>query len=252
MEAITNRVVLITGGGRGIGAATAKLFAKKHYKVCITYLRNRDTADTVKHDIEAAGGQCLAIQTDVADETQVVELFQRIDTELGALSVLVNNAGILRPQTKLKDMDGERITAILNNNVLSAFLCSREAVKRMAVSDGGNGGTIVNVSSLAASTGAPNEYIDYAASKGAMDSLTRGLAREVANENIRVNSVRPGLIYTDMHRDGGEPGRVDRLKQNIPLGRGGKPEEVAEAIYWLASNKSSFTTGDFIDLAGGL
>jgi NAD(P)-dependent dehydrogenase (short-subunit alcohol dehydrogenase family) len=175
-----------------------------------------------------------------------------VDKELGTLSVLVNNAGILKNQSRLIDMSAARINEILINNVTSSFLCCREAVKRMSTAKGGHGGVIVNVSSGAAKSGSPNEYIDYAASKGAIDTLTKGLSLEVAKEGIRVNCVRPGLIYTDMHADGGEPGRVKRLEGVIPLGRGGQPDEVAEAIYWLASEKASFSTGNFLDLAGGL
>jgi len=188
----------------------------------------------------------------VSIEEDVNRLFSTVDEQLGAVSVLVNNAGILKPQSKLVDMTAERINEILINNVTSYFLCSREAVKRMSTSTGGSGGVIVNVSSGAAKSGSPNEYIDYAASKGAIDTLTRGLSLEVASEGIRVNCVRPGLIYTDMHADGGEPNRVQRLESVIPLGRGGQATEVAEAIYWLASEKSSFSTNNYLDLCGGL
>ena len=246
------KVVLITGGGRGIGAATSKLFASKGYAVCINYKSNAEAAEALAQEITATGGKCMTVQADVSDEADVLRLFSCIDDELGSLSVLVNNAGILRKQSRLEAMTADRINAILTNNVTSYFLCSREAVKRMSTRHGGNGGVIVNVSSGAARSGSPNEYIDYAASKGAIDTLTKGLSLEVAAEGIRVNCVRPGLIHTHMHADGGEAERVERLKSIIPLQRGGEPEEVAEAIYWLASEKSSFSTGNFLDLAGGL
>ena len=246
------KVVMITGGGRGIGAATAKLFAQKGYAVCINYRTNHHSAQAVVSDIEAAGGRCIAVQADVSNEADVIHLFQQVEQQLGALNVLVNNAGILRPQTRVEQLTAERINAILTNNVTSYFLCCREAVKRMSTKYQGQGGAIINVSSTAARSGSPNEYVDYAASKGAIDTLTTGLAMEVAAEGIRVNCVRPGLIYTDMHADGGEPNRVDRLAEKIPLQRGGQASEVAEAIYWLASDKASFSTNNFLDLAGGL
>ena len=250
---MTNKkTVLITGGSRGIGAATAKKFAAQDYLVCINYKENESAAMAVVDEINASGGQALALKADVSIETEVVEMFRQVDTHLGHLDVLVNNVGILRQQSRLTELDAERINHILTTNVTSFFLCCREAVKRMSTKRGGLGGTIVNVSSGAAKTGSPNEYIDYAASKGAVDTLTRGLATEVAAEGIRVNGVRPGLIYTDMHADGGEPERVDRLKTNLPLKRGGTPEEVADAIYFLASNQSSFTTGHNLDVSGGL
>ena len=246
------KAALITGAGRGIGAATARLFASKGYVVCINYKSRSEPAYQLAKEIENQGGQCLVVQADVSQEEDVQRLFSRIDSELGSLATLVNNAGILQSQIRLEEMTAERINQVLINNVTSYFLCCREAVTRMSTRFGGSGGTIINVSSAASRLGAPNEYIDYAASKGAIDTLTRGLALEVAAEHIRVNAVRPGLIYTDMHTDGGEPGRVDRLKQKIPMQRGGKASEVAEAIYWLASEESSFSTGSFLDLAGGL
>ncbi|HCH1968276.1 SDR family oxidoreductase [Vibrio parahaemolyticus] len=247
-----SKVVLITGGGRGIGAATSKLFASKGYAIRINYKSNSASADALAQDIRAAGGRCITVQADVSVENDVFRLFEQIDDELGSLSVLVNNAGILRKQSRLEDLTADRINTILTNNVTSYFLCCREAVKRMSTRHGGNGGVIVNVSSGASRSGSPNEYIDYAASKGAIDTLTKGLSLEVASEGIRVNCVRPGLIHTEMHADGGEPERVERLKNIIPLQRGGKPEEVAEAIYWLSSEKSSFSTGNYLDLCGGL
>lgn len=246
------KVAVITGGGRGIGAATALLFAKEGYAVCINYKSDSESANKLAQSITAEGGKCITVQADVSCEDDVIRMFSTVDRELGALSVLVNNAGILKKQSRLEDMTAERINAVLVNNVTSYFLCCREAVKRMSIRHGGLGGVIVNVSSGAARSGSPNEYIDYAASKGAIDTLTKGLSLEVAAEGIRVNCVRPGLIYTDMHATGGEPERVERLKSIIPLQRGGEPFEVAEAIYWLASEKSSFSTGNYLDLTGGL
>jgi len=245
-------VAIITGGGRGIGAATAKLFAQNGYDICINYKSQSMPAQQLASEISELGVKCITVKANVSDEDDVNRLFSIVDKELGAITVLVNNAGILKQQSRLVDMTATRINNVLINNITSYFLCSREAVKRMSTETGGNGGVIINVSSGASKSGSPNEYIDYAASKGAIDTLTRGLSLEVANEGIRVNCVRPGLIYTDMHADGGEPERVKRLEGIIPLGRGGQPFEVAEAIYWLASEKSSFSTGNFLDLAGGL
>jgi NAD(P)-dependent dehydrogenase (short-subunit alcohol dehydrogenase family) len=246
------KVALITGAGRGIGAATAKLFASKGYAVCINYKSDEKSANEVAESIIASGGKCIIVQADVSCEADVIRLFTTVDKAIGKLSVLINNAGILKAQSRLEYMSAERINSILVNNVTSYFLCCREAVKRMSTRHNGIGGVIVNVSSGAARSGSPNEYIDYAASKGAIDTLTKGLSLEVAAEGIRVNCVRPGLIYTDMHADGGEPERVERLKSVIPMQRGGQASEVAEAIYWLASDKSSFSTGNYLDLAGGL
>ncbi|KTF13405.1 SDR family oxidoreductase [Pseudoalteromonas sp. H105] len=242
-----NPVVLITGASRGIGAATAVYFARFNYDVCINYKDNVTQANDVALQVRSLGVRAEVVQGDVSNEGDVVAMFAKLDHLFGKIDVLINNAGILKPQMSLLDMDAARINDVLSTNVTSAFLCSREAIKRMST-----GGSIVNVSSRASCTGSPHEYIDYAASKGAIDSLTIGLAKEVAKQGVRVNAVRPGLIYTDMHRDGGEAGRVDRLKHNLPLGRGGYPEEVAAAIYFLASAQSSFTTGAFIDVAGGL
>ena len=242
----TSPVVLITGGGRGIGAATAKLFAKHGYDVCINYKSDQASAEQVADEIKALGVNAYLLQADIADEQQVLAMFAKLDVQVSRLDVLVNNAAMMMPQMPLLEMDAKRINAILSCNVTGAFLCAREAIKRM------NKGSIVNVSSGASRTGSPNEYLDYAASKGALDTFTIGLAKEVASKAIRVNAVRPGLIYTDMHRDGGEANRVNRLKSKLPLGRGGEADEVASAIYFLASEQASFTTGSFIDVSGGL
>lgn len=243
--------LLITGSSRGIGAATALLAAKRGYAVCVNYRSNKAAADKLVSQIESEGGKAIAVAADVSYEKDVLRLFETVDVELGTLNALVNNAGILEKQMRLEAMSAARLERIFKTNITGSFLCSREAVKRMSTQNGGGGGAIVNVSSMAAVLGSPGEYIDYAASKGAVDTLTVGLAKEVAKEGIRVNGVRPGLIYTDIHADGGEPERVDRLKANIPMGRGGSAEEVANAILWLLSDEASFATGTFIDVTGG-
>lgn len=245
-----SNLILVTGSGRGIGAATAILAAKQNYNVCVNYKSNQQAASAVVDEIIKNGGKAFSIQADVSEEDQVIELFNTLDT-YGRISALVNNAGILETQMKTVDMTVERWHRILDSNLISCFLCCREAIKRMSTNNGGIGGTIVNVSSIAARSGAPGEYTDYAASKGAMESFTVGLAKEVAAEGIRVNGVRPAFIYTGIHADGGEPGRVDRIKNFIPMKRGGEPEEVAQSILWLLSDDSSFSTGTFIDVTGG-
>ncbi|MEW6991083.1 SDR family oxidoreductase [Colwelliaceae bacterium 6441] len=244
-------IALITGASRGIGAATAKLLAKQNLHIIVNYNKNKQSAQRVVQDIINGGGTAEAIQADISQENDVINLFTQIDELNGELTRLVNNAGILFTQSPIELLSAGRINQVLQTNVTGYFLCCREAVKRMSVKHGGKGGSIVNVSSAASRTGAPFEYIDYAASKGAIDTLTTGLSLEVADQNIRVNGVRPGFIYTEMHADGGEKNRVERVKGNIPMKRGGQPEEVAQAIAWLLSENASYVTGSHIDLAGG-
>ena len=246
-----DQIVLITGGSRGIGAATARLAAQRGYAVCITYKNNRAAADAVVDEIERAGGKALALGGDVGEEADVLRIFEQLDAAFGRLTALVNNAGILERQMRVDEMPVDRLQRVLSANVVGSFLCAREAVRRMSTRHGGSGGAIVNLSSMAAKLGSPNEYIDYAASKGAIDTFTIGLSKEVAAEGIRVNAVRPGVIYTDIHASGGEPNRVERIKGSVPMLRGGYAEEVARAILFLLSDEASYSTGTFIDVSGG-
>ena len=240
------KVLVVTGGGRGIGAATARLAAHSGYRVCVNYRKEKDAAETLAREI---GG--LAMQGDVASEADVVRLFQAVDEKLGRVNVLVNNAGIVDRGARVESMSAERIQRMLAVNVLGSFLCAREAVKRMSKRHGGAGGAIVNVSSIAAKLGAPGEYVDYAAAKGAVDTFTVGLAKEVGPEGIRVNCVRPGIIRTDIHLASGDPARVDRIGSTAPLQRAGEAEEIARSILWLASDEASYISGALLDVSGG-
>jgi NAD(P)-dependent dehydrogenase (short-subunit alcohol dehydrogenase family) len=248
---MSQRMMIVTGGSGGVGAATSLLAARRGYAVCVHYHRNRAAAGEVVSAIEGEGGRAVAIPADIAVEDEVVALFESAARELGPLAALVNNAATLEQQMRLDRMDAARLHRIFGVNVIGAILCAREAVRRMSTRHGGSGGAIVNVSSGAAVWGSPNEYIDYAASKGALDTMTVGLAREVAEEGIRVNGVRPGSLYTAMHAKGGEPDRVERVKAAIPMRRGGRPEEIAAAILWLLSDEASYCTGAILDAAGG-
>jgi NAD(P)-dependent dehydrogenase (short-subunit alcohol dehydrogenase family) len=245
------QVVLITGSSRGIGAATALLASRRGYAVCINYRSDAAAAEKVLERIRAEGGEAIAVQADVSLEDDVLRLFATVDAELGPLTALVNNAGILERQCRLTELSVDRLQRIFTSNVISCFVCCREAVKRMSTANGGAGGSIVNVSSAAARLGGAGEYIDYAASKGAVDTLTIGLAKEVAAEGIRVNAVRPGLIFTDIHASGGEANRVARLQGMVPMQRGGQAEEVAESILWLLGAQASYVTGTLVDVTGG-
>jgi NAD(P)-dependent dehydrogenase (short-subunit alcohol dehydrogenase family) len=243
--------MIVTGGARGIGAATAKLAAARGYNVCVNYQHARASAEEVVDAIASKGGQAIAIQADIGSEASVVSLFRQVDATLGQISALINNAATLEPQMRLDSMEAPRLERIFAVNVLGSMICAREAVRRMSTRHGGSGGGIVNVSSGAAKYGSPGEYVDYAASKGAIETFTVGLAREVAEEGIRVNAVRPGFIYTGLHAKGGEPQRVERVKTLVPMQRGGQPGEVASAILWLLSQEASYITGAILDVSGG-
>ena len=243
--------MLIAGGSGGIGAETAKIAAERGYAVVVAYLENAERAETLVSSLRARGARALAVRADVRREASVVELFETATRELGPVTALVNAAGLAHGQARLVDMDAARIERVFATNVMGTLLCSREAVRAMSTRRGGAGGVIVNVSSAAARLGSPGEYVDYAASKGAIDTFTLGLAREVAAEGIRVNAVRPGIIDTEFHARSGDPGRAERLGAGVPLGRAGTAREVALAILWLASAEASFCTGTVLDVAGG-
>jgi NAD(P)-dependent dehydrogenase (short-subunit alcohol dehydrogenase family) len=246
-----NKVLLITGASRGIGAETSRLAAESGYSVCINFHSSENEARQLLESIQSSGHEAITVKANIADEIEVDRLFRTIDSKLGPLTGLVNNAGILEQQSDFEDISLARLRRVFQTNVEGSFLCAREAIKRMSTRNGGKGGSIVNLSSRAAVLGAAHEYIDYAASKGAIDAMTIGLANELGDQGIRVNAVRPGLIYTDMHASGGEAGRVDRLKTGVPMQRGGQSIEVARAILWLLSDEASYTTGTFIDVSGG-
>lgn len=243
--------MLITGASRGIGAETARLAARSGFDVCVNFEKDEDAAIAVVEAVEEEGQRAIAVQANIAIESEVANLFKVVDRSLGGLTALVNNAAILEQQTDFENISLRRLKRVFDINVGGSFLCAREAVLRMSYKYGGDGGTIVNMSSRAAVLGSAHEFVDYAASKGAIDSMTIGLANEVGGQGIRVNAVRPGLIYTDMHASAGEPGRVDRMKSGVPMQRGGLPIEVAKAILWLSTDGSAYTTGSFIDVSGG-
>ena len=245
------KVIVITGGSRGIGAATALLAARQGYRVCINYLSDEASAMAVLAQVRACGVQGIAVRADASNEDEVIRLFNRVDSELGAVTALVNNAATIAESSRVEEMSEFRLLKIMKTNIVGPMLCAKHAIHRMSTQHGGSGGTIVNVSSAAARLGAANEYVDYAASKGAIDTFTIGLAKELAGEGVRVNGVRPGYIHTDFHASSGDANRVTKLESALPMGRGGRPEEVAEAIIWLSCELSSYVTGSFIDVAGG-
>lgn len=251
MNARTHGVLLITGGSRGIGAATARLAARQGWAVAVNYTAHSLAADEVVRAIRAEGGSAITVQADVADEAQVLRMFEKVDARLGRLTGLVNNAGVVDVSARVDEMSAARFKRMFDINVFGSFLCAREAVRRMATRHGGEGGAIVNVSSAASRLGSPGQYVDYAASKGAIDAFTLGLAREVAADGIRVNAVRPGLIETEIHASGGLPDRVNDLKHQVPMQRGGTADEVAQAIVWLLSPEASYTTMSLLDVSGG-
>jgi NAD(P)-dependent dehydrogenase (short-subunit alcohol dehydrogenase family) len=244
-------LMLVTGGSRGIGAATVLLAASRGWRVAFSYKDNAEAANTVVAKAKSLGAEVIALQADVSNESDVVQMFATVEQKLGSLSALINNAGMLEQQMRLDQMDLGRWQRVFSANVFGSFLCAKQAVLRMSTKHGGKGGVIVNVSSAASRLGSPNEFVDYAAAKGAVDSMTIGLAKELATEGIRVNAVRPGLIYTDIHASAGDPGRVDRVKAGVPMQRGGTAEEVAETILWLASPESAYVTGTLLDVTGG-
>ena len=243
--------VLVTGASRGIGAACVRLLARDGYDVAINYARSADAADALAQEVRAAGRRAITVKADVGVAAEVIGMFRALDAQMPPLAGLVNNAGILFAKARLDEMGPDRINDTLRVNVTGSFMCAREAIRRMSTKYGGNGGSIVNLSSAAARIGSPSEFIDYAASKGAIDAMTLGLSKEVGGEGIRVNAVRPGLIHTDIHASSGQPDRIERLQQFVPMGRGGSAEEVAEAVVWLISPAASYVTGALVDVAGG-
>ncbi|RWC32378.1 MAG: SDR family oxidoreductase [Mesorhizobium sp.] len=245
------KVLLVTGGSRGIGAAICRLASKAGYRVAVNYASNQDAAKTLVAEIKAAGGEAFAVKGDVGKESDIVAMFEAVDRAYGRLDAFVNNAGIVDVKARVDEMDVSRLERMMRVNVVGSFLCAREAVKRMSTRHGGSGGSVVNISSAAATLGSPGEYVDYAASKGAIDTFTIGLAREVAMEGIRVNAVRPGIIDTDIHASGGQPDRVERFRELLPMKRAGKADEVAGAVLYLLSDAASYTTGAILNVSGG-
>lgn len=243
--------MLVTGASRGIGAATARSAADDGYSVAVNYSSDRAAAEAVVGECIASGANAVVHRANVADQAEVIEMFDAVEQTLGPIDVLVNNAGVVQQQMRFEEMTVERWRAVFDVNVIGAFICAREAVRRMSTRFGGNGGSIVNVSSAASYIGSPGEYVDYAASKAALDTMTVGLGKEVAVDGIRVNAVRPGVIKTDIHVSGGEPGRVERVAPSVPMRRGGEPEEVARVILWLASDEASYVTATTINVSGG-
>ncbi|CAN7244291.1 SDR family oxidoreductase [Mesorhizobium sp. LjRoot246] len=247
----TQKVLLVTGGSRGIGAAICRLGSRAGYRVAVNYASNKDAADALVAEIKAAGGEAFAVKGDVGKESDIVAMFGAVDRAYGRLDAFVNNAGIVDVKARVDEMDVSRLERMMRINVVGSFLCAREAVKRMSTRHGGSGGSIVNISSAAATLGSPGEYVDYAASKGAIDTFTIGLAREVAMEGIRVNAVRPGIIDTDIHASGGQPDRVERFRDLLPMKRAGTVDEVAGAVLYLLSDAASYTTGAILNVSGG-
>lgn len=245
------RTLLVTGGSRGIGAETCRLAAERGYRVAVNCRHDEQAARQVVSAIEAAGGEAFAVQADIGDENDIIAMFAAVDRRFGRLDALVNNAGIVDRKARVDEMGVDRLERMMRINVIGSILCAREAVRRMSTLHGGTGGSIVNVSSIAAVLGSPAEYVDYAASKGAIDTFTTGLAREVAAEGIRVNAVRPGIIDTEIHASGGQPDRIERVRGMVPMKREGKAGEVARAILWLLSDEASYTTGALLDIGGG-
>lgn len=245
------KTLLVTGGSRGIGAAVCRFAAKAGYRVAVNYASNEAAAETLVVEIKAAGGEAFAIRGDVGNEADVIAMFAAVDRTFGGLDAFVNNAGVVDRKARVDEMSVERLERMMRINVVGSILCAREAVRRMSTLRGGKGGAIVNLSSAAATLGSPGEYVDYAASKGAIDTFTIGLAREVANEGVRVNAVRPGIIDTEIHASGGQPGRVAAIRDSVPMKREGKAEEVAHAVLWLLSDEASYTTGSIVNVSGG-
>ncbi|USG60109.1 SDR family oxidoreductase [Sneathiella marina] len=246
-----HKTVIVTGGSRGIGAAISLGAAEKGYDVCVNYLGNKEAAADVVQQITDAGGRALAVQGDMSVEADILAMFALVDRELAPLHALVNNAGVVDVKARVDEMTADRLTRMFAINLTGPFLCAREAIKRMSTLHGGDGGSIVNISSVAARLGGPGEYVDYAASKGGIDAMTLGLSKELAEEGIRVNAVRPGVIRTDIHASGGQPGRIERVKGMIPMKRAGEPEEISSAALWLMSDEASYTTGALLDVSGG-